>query len=180
MTEKVLIAGSGGQGIELSGELLAEALMHQGRQVTFFPSYGAQVRGGHAYCHVVMSTEPIRSPVVERPDTLIALTQSAYDKYHESVDRAGTAIVNTSLVTPSAGAASRMVPISATDEAVAMGNVLVANMIIMGAYHAVRDGLDPQAFLSAMERRLTGAKAALVEINQRAFAKGGVLARASL
>ena len=180
MTEKVLIAGSGGQGIELSGELLAEAVMCQGRQVTFFPSYGAQVRGGHAYCHVVFSTEPIRSPVVERPDTLIALTQSAYDKYHESVDRAGTTIANTSLVRPSAGAANRVVPIPATDEAVAMGNVLVANMIIMGAYHAVGDSFDPNAFLSAMERRMTGAKAALVEINRRAFAKGGELARSSL
>lgn len=176
MTEKVIIAGSGGQGIELSGELLAEALMYQGQNVTFFPSYGAQVRGGHAYCHVVASGEEIRSPVVERPDTLVALNQPAYDKYEGSVAEDGCVIVNSSMLQRRVGSRVRTIAIPATDKAIEMGNMLVANMIMMGAYRAVRQVLQREPFFKALAHHLTGKKAALLDIDQRAFDLGVELA----
>jgi len=176
MTEKVIIAGWGGQGIELSGELLAEAIMHQGADVTFFPSYGAQVRGGHAYCHVVISGDEIRSPVVERPDTLIAFNQPAYDKYHSAVAEEGLVLLNSSIAEPKDGHPVRVLPIPATEEAMALGNVLVANMIMMGAYQAARGTLEREAFFAALARHLTGKKASLLDIDQRAFDLGVELA----
>ena len=179
MIEKVIIAGSGGQGIELSGELLAEALMYQGHNVTFFPSYGAQVRGGHAYCHVVASTEEIRSPVVERPNTLIALNQPAYDKYGPAVEESGCVIANSSMLKRRSGSSVRTVAIPATEKAIELGNMLVANMIMMGAYHAVRGLLAKGPFFKALALHLTGKKAVLLDIDKRAFELGIELARGS-
>ena len=179
MIDKVIIAGSGGQGIEMSGELLAEAAMFQGLEVTHFPSYGAQVRGGHAYCHVVIAEGEVFSPIVERPLTLIALEQSAYDKYALTVRADGLILVNSSLVTAGPVDGVRTIAVPATEKAIELGNVLVANMIIMGAYHAARGVMDRDSFLESLKGHLTGKKAALFDIDRQAFDLGAALCRAA-
>ena len=81
MLERVIMAGFGGQGMMFIGKLLAQAGMEDGRNVTYFPAYGAEVRGGTANCHVVMSSEEISSPVVETADTLIIMNQPSFAKF---------------------------------------------------------------------------------------------------
>ncbi len=172
MIDKVIIAGKGGQGIEMAGELLARAAVRQGLNVTHFPSYGAQVRGGHAYCHVVLSREEVYSPIIEEPLTLIALEQDAYEVYSGTVRQGGVILANTSLVEPREIEGVRTVGAPATEKALEMGNVLVANMVIMGAYYALKPELDRDAFIAAVRDYLTGKKAALFDIDKRAFEAG--------
>ena len=177
MIDKVIIAGSGGQGIELSGELLAEAAMLQGLRVTHFPSYGAQVRGGHAYCHVVISEEEVCSPIVEAPRTLIVLESAAYDAFRHTVREGGKILVNSSLVDASSADGVQTIRIPATEKAIELGNVLVSNMIMMGAYHAAGAVIDREAFMTSLRSHLTGKKAALFDIDQRAFDLGASLVK---
>ena len=177
MTEKIILAGFGGQGIELSGELLAQAMLYQGQNVTFFPSYGAQVRGGHACCHVVISSGEICSPLIETPDTLIVMNQPSYERYGDALKEQGMLIVNSSMVEPHAGHGADPVAIPASERALQLGNVLVANMMMLGAYHAAKGLLHKDAFLQALAHYLTGRKAALLDIDTRAFELGAELVR---
>ena len=93
----VFISGFGGQGILLAGQLLAEAGMKKGLNVTFFPSYGVEMRGGTARCTVVLSDEEIGSPIVDNPRCVIAMNQPSLIKYRESISPGGVLIVNSSL-----------------------------------------------------------------------------------
>ncbi|HHT9110127.1 MAG TPA: 2-oxoacid:acceptor oxidoreductase family protein, partial [Candidatus Brocadiaceae bacterium] len=81
MTEKIILAGFGGQGMMLLGKLLAQAAMTEGKYVTYFPSYGTEVRGGTAVYHLIISNEEIFSPLIEETDTLIVMNQPSYQKY---------------------------------------------------------------------------------------------------
>ncbi len=175
MIDKIIIAGKGGQGIEMAGELLASAMTRQGVNVSHFPSYGAQVRGGHAYCHVVISEGEVYSPIVEEPLTLIACEQDAYDKYSGIVRQGGTILANSSMVEAVDRDGVRTVAVPGTEKAIALGNVLVANMVMMGAYYSLRDGLDADTFTGVLRDYLTGKKAALFDIDKRAFDLGRAL-----
>lgn len=172
MMDKIIIAGKGGQGIEMAGELLASAVTRQGINVSHFPSYGAQVRGGHAYCHIVISEQEVYSPIVEEPLTLIACEQDAYDKYNGIVRQGGTILANSSMIEVVDREGVRTLAVPGTEKAIELGNVLVANMVLMGAYYSLRSGLDEDAFAGALRGYLTGKKAALFDIDKRAFDLG--------
>jgi len=160
MTERVIMAGFGGQGMMLLGKLLAAVAMDEGREVTFFPSYGAEVRGGTAHCHVVISDEPIYSPIVERADSLIIMNQPSYGKFRPRLKPGGLLLLNTSMADPDPaqerGSPCVYLSIPATDTANQLGNVRVANVVMLGAYAAVRPVLPSRAILAGLEAQLTG------------------------
>lgn len=134
MTEEIIIAGFGGQGVLLAGKLLCVAAMRQGREVSHIPSYGAEMRGGTANCSVVISDENIASPVIERPGVVIALNGPSLAKFEDRVRPGGLLIWNSSLVkNPPTRKDLVLVPLDATALSLAEGTERGANMAAVGA-----------------------------------------------
>ncbi|MEE8195455.1 MAG: 2-oxoacid:acceptor oxidoreductase family protein, partial [Candidatus Bipolaricaulota bacterium] len=98
MDNSVVIAGFGGQGVILAGKILAQAGMNHGLEVTWLPSYGPEMRGGTANCTVVLSSDPVGSPIVDCPTGLIALNLPSLDKFEPTVAANGVIIMNSSLI----------------------------------------------------------------------------------
>ncbi len=96
--EEVLIAGFGGQGIILAGKLLAQTAMKAGKEVTYMPAYGAEVRGGTSNCTIIIADEPIASPMVHEPDTLIVMNKASMNKFAKRVKKGGLLVINSSLI----------------------------------------------------------------------------------
>jgi 2-oxoglutarate ferredoxin oxidoreductase subunit gamma len=173
MTERVIMAGHGGQGLMLIGKLLSHVVMREGKHVTFLPTYGTEVRGGTANCHVVISTDEIFSPVVEVADSLLIMNQPSYDKFKGSLKPGGTLLINSSLVRPEGSVnGARLVAIPATECAAELGNVRVANMVMAGAYNALKKLVQVQSLLAELQATLTGKKAGLFEVNKQALERG--------
>jgi 2-oxoglutarate ferredoxin oxidoreductase subunit gamma len=182
MTERVMVAGFGGQGIMTMGHILATAGMNVGSHVTFLPTYGAEVRGGTANCQVIVSDEPIYSPVAEEADILLVLNQPSYAKFRPRLRKGGTLILNSSMAERSDEAekarAATCLPIRATEVAIELGNIRAANVVMLGAYSAV-GVVTPEALLADIQHELAGLKPHLLELNLQAFRKGRELAQAA-
>lgn len=135
-SEEVIIAGFGGQGIILAGRLLAQTAMNTGREVTFMSSYGAEMRGGTANSMVVIANEPIASPLVSNPDSLIALNKASLSKFAPVVKNGGLLIMNSSLIDgkPDVDNSIDILAIPADDIAIELGSQKSANMVALGAY----------------------------------------------
>ncbi|NHZ47942.1 2-oxoacid:acceptor oxidoreductase family protein [Nitratidesulfovibrio liaohensis] len=133
--QDVIMAGFGGQGVMLIGNLLAYAGMNAGLNVTYIPVYGPEMRGGTANCTVVVSDEDIGSPIIQRPKSLIVMNQPSLDKFQPRLEDGGVQVLNTSLVDASqAEARVRTVCVPANDIADKLGNTKMANMVALGAY----------------------------------------------
>ncbi len=152
MYQDVIIAGFGGQGVLLIGNLLAQAAMEQGLNVTFIPVYGAEMRGGTANCTVVLSDDPIGAPIVARPMSLIAMNGPSLEKFQPKLQPDGVQIVNSSLIEPALVDPARrsvLVPVNRmADEDI--GNPKLANMIALGALVRATGCLDLAALQSAL------------------------------
>lgn len=173
MRERIIIAGFGGQGVLFLGRLIAETMMRQGEHVTFFPSYGAEVRGGRANCHVIISSDEIFSPVIAQTDTLFAMNQPSWDFFLQRLRPEGLAVVNASIVeTGDHEHARQTVPVPATELATELGEVRAANMVMLGAYNLVRGLLPLDALLRSLHTVLGTRKAELFDLNRRAIQKG--------
>ena len=171
--ERAIFAGFGGQGIKSLGQIFAEAMVLHGWNVTFISSYGAEVRGGISYCHVRVSDEEIYSPIIERATTLILMDQRSAERFRDSLDDEGVALVNSSLVElPGAFSNGRHMLIPATDTASELGDLRAANMVMLGAYDEMRT-LDLESQLDAcFEKIFPGKKASFRELNLRAIEAG--------
>lgn len=133
--QDVIMAGFGGQGVMLIGNLLAYAGMHADLNVTYIPVYGPEMRGGTANCTVVLSEEDIGSPIIQSPKSLIIMNQPSLTKFQPTLEDGGVQILNTSLVDASlADARVRSVCVPANEIADAIGNTKMANMVALGAY----------------------------------------------
>lgn len=143
--EEVIMAGFGGQGVMLAGKLLAQTGMCAGKEVTYMPSYGAEVRGGTANCMVVIADEPIACPVVSRPNSVIVMNKASLEKFAPRVQSGGLIILNSSLISgePSVDADIEVVAVPMDDIAVELGSPKSANMVGLGAY------LEKRGLLSA-------------------------------
>ncbi len=173
MTERILIAGWGGQGLMTLGKFIAMVAMRLDKHVTWIPAYGAEVRGGTAYCHVIISDEPIHSPIVAQADTLILMNQPSYDKFHAMIAKGGLLLVNSTTVTQEQPhPEARTVRLPATGLAIQLGNVRVANMVMLGAYRAYKDFMPLDAVHAILAETLTGRGASLVELNIKALESG--------
>jgi len=146
MYQDVIIAGFGGQGVLLIGNLLAYAAMDQGLNVTYIPVYGAEMRGGTANCTVVISNEEIGSPIIHRPIGVIAMNRPSLDKFQARLKDGGVMIVNSSLIDPGLAETGRiktfMVPMNQIADS--MGNPRLVNMVAIGAF-AEASGAMPVA-----------------------------------
>ena len=134
--EEVIIAGFGGQGIVLAGRLLAQTAMKAGKEVTFMPAYGAEVRGGTSNCTVIIADEPIASPLVSRPNSLIVMNKASLNKFAPRLKDGGLLVMNSSLIDsePQSADTIDVLAVPANDLAVKLGNVKAANMVALGAY----------------------------------------------
>jgi 2-oxoglutarate ferredoxin oxidoreductase subunit gamma len=171
MLERILIGGSGGQGIISMGRLLAAVAMEHVPHVTFFPSYGIEVRGGTSNCQIVLSSGEIASPVPDEVDTLIAMNQQSLDRFAGQRVAGGLLLVNASLC-PEATAAGGAVLVKATDMANDLGDVRVANSIMLGVYQARRPILPLAAMEQEIRNMLAEKGDALIDLNLRAFRAG--------
>jgi 2-oxoglutarate ferredoxin oxidoreductase subunit gamma len=173
MTLEAIFAGFGGQGVMLMGQLMVYSGMYEGKQVSWFPSYGPEMRGGTANCSVVVSDEPVGSPVISEPDILIAMNRPSMEKFELVLKPGGTLFYNSSLihVTPKR-TDIKVVPIAANDVATELGNSRVANMVVMGAILKQTGIVKLETVMSVLKKTMTGKKQALIPINQLALEKG--------
>lgn len=156
MRHDVFISGFGGQGVLLAGNLLGYAAIHEGKNVSFFPSYGVEKRGGAAMCTVVVADGEVGSPVVGSPSVSIILNQASFDKYASRVKSGGICIVNTSLVeTGDFGSSDvEIIPIPMNDIAVQLGDARMVNMVAVGAYAAKTGVVSLQSLEEALRETL--------------------------
>ena len=174
MDERLIFSGFGGQGLMTLGKFTAELLMDR-HEVTFFPSYGTEVRGGTAYCHVCVSDRPIASPVVEQATCLVVMNQMSYDRFAGLVSAEGLVLSNKSMIEPSgAHGSARLVEIDASGLANDMGNVRVANMVLLGALARLKSLAPPEAIVRLLEKKLgtEAGKREILDLNKQALAVG--------
>jgi 2-oxoisovalerate ferredoxin oxidoreductase beta subunit len=170
------ISGFGGQGILFAGIALAEAGMREGLQVSWIPSYGPEMRGGTAHCHVRLSRHGIASPLINRPSTVIAFNEPSVEKFAGELLPGGLLMVNSSMVTEKPVRTDiRVIEVPATDAAKELGNPKVANMVMLGAYLQVTGAVNDDSVLSALAEH--GLRADLIELNRKALAAGRALIR---
>jgi 2-oxoisovalerate ferredoxin oxidoreductase beta subunit len=168
---RLKIAGFGGQGILLLGEILAEAGMEYGYNVSWLPSYGPEMRGGTANCHVMISERKIGAPVVLQSDVLIAMNKPSLYHFEPDVRPNGVIIYNTSLIdTPPTRKDVEVVGLPATEMADKLGNTRVANMVTAGAYVAYTRILPLEALLNVLPAAIK--KTSLIPLNEQAIQEG--------
>lgn len=172
--EEVIIAGFGGQGIILAGRLLAQAAMKTGKEVTYMPSYGAEVRGGTANCMIVISDEPIASPLVSNPDSLIAMNRASLSKFAPRIKEGGLLIVNSSLVNdkPQIKDSVEVLAVPADELAIETGNPRVANMVALGAYLQNKGIISADAAADCLTECLADYYHKTIPINRSAIMRG--------
>ena len=167
----VKIAGFGGQGVLLLGQLLAEAGMREGLEVSWLPSYGPEMRSGSAHCHVCLSKERIGSPLVSHPDVLIAMNEVSLRKFASAVPEGGLILYNGNAAPADLGPLPcEVLCVPASSVADKLGSAKVANMVLLGALLERKDCLDPSTALAVIEAR-TG-KTALLDANRKALDEG--------
>jgi 2-oxoisovalerate ferredoxin oxidoreductase beta subunit len=164
------IAGFGGQGVLLLGQLLAEAGTRTGLDVSWIPSYGPEMRSGSAHCHVCLSTQRIGSPLVSHPDILVAMNEISLRKFAGAVHRKGLVLYNGNSVPPDLVTSARVLCIPASSIADSLGSGKVANVVLLGALLKQTGCLDQQTVLDVIQAKTT--HASLLEANRQALDAG--------
>jgi 2-oxoglutarate ferredoxin oxidoreductase subunit gamma len=175
MIERVIIAGSGGQGVMLLGKVLAEAAMREGKQVTWFPAYGPEVRGGTSHCMVTISDQEIGSPYISQADTLIILNHPSLERFKGKVKNKGLLILNSSLAKIDVSGGPEVLQFPFTDIAIKSGNIKVANMVALGCYLAVKKIIKLKNILEVFKSMAPVGNLKILEINELALAEGAKL-----
>jgi 2-oxoglutarate ferredoxin oxidoreductase subunit gamma len=135
MQSEVMFAGFGGQGILLIGKILAHAAMEEGNEVAWIPSYGPEMRGGTAYCMVVISDRPIGSPIIKNPTHLVAMNRPSLEKFAPVIKPGGVILTNASLIPGNAGRDDvDEIRVPAGEIAVSIGNGKAANIVALAAF----------------------------------------------
>ncbi len=174
MILEAVFAGFGGQGVMLMGQLLAYSGMYEGKNVSWFPSYGPEMRGGTANCSVVVSDAVIGSPVISEPEVLVAMNRPSLERFEGMVKSGGTIFYNSSLINIQPKRTDiRAVAIPANDIATELGNSRVANMVVVGAILKATGIVHIDTVMNVLtEKVLTGKKHDLVAVNRAALEKG--------
>jgi 2-oxoglutarate ferredoxin oxidoreductase subunit gamma len=172
MQSEVMFAGFGGQGILLSAKMLAHAAMEVGHEVVWIPSYGPEMRGGTAYCMVIMSDRPIGSPIVKNPQHLVAMNRPSLEKFAPAVKPGGVVLINSTLIPVRSernDVDELVIPVN--DLALAAGSVRSANVVALAAFVA-RSGVVPLETLRRAVEKEFDRKAKLIPLNMDAFDRG--------
>jgi 2-oxoglutarate ferredoxin oxidoreductase subunit gamma len=167
-----MFAGFGGQGILSGGKVLAHAAMEAGQQVAWIPSYGPEMRGGTAYCMVVVSDRPIGSPIIRNPSHLIAMNRPSLEKFAPMVKPGGIVVVNSSLISVESGRTDvQEVRVPAVELAQAAGSVRAANMVALAAFVTSSRLVDFDLLRRCVEMEFAS-KPKVLPINMDALERG--------
>jgi 2-oxoglutarate ferredoxin oxidoreductase subunit gamma len=175
----LIIAGFGGQGVLLIGNLFAYAGMREGRQVTYLPIYGVEMRGGTADCTVVLSSEEIGSPVVAQALSVVVMNPSSLGKYETRLQPGGLLMINSSLVQLENVSRRdvQVLPVPANDIANENGNPKLANMVALGAFVERTKWIQMASLLESLEQVLDKRYHPLIPSNIKAIEKGAAHVR---
>lgn len=177
MTHEILIAGFGGQGVLSMGMTLAYAGMVEGKEISWMPSYGPEMRGGTANCIVIVSGTRISSPIITTFDTVVALNQPSVDKFEKAVKPGGLMVYDASnILNPPTRTDIGVVGIPASDEAVKMKNTKIMNMIVLGAVLERTRIVQVQSVMDALKKVLPERYHHLLPLNEQAVRRGMELA----
>ena len=173
MKKEIIISGFGGQGVLAIGKNLVEAGLEEGLEVTWAPSYGPEMRGGTANCHVVLSDKPVGSPVFTYPTELIAMNAPSIEKFGPLVQSGGLVFINSSVVSEKFERPDvKTVYVPCEDIAYELGNPKVANMVMLGAYVGATGALKKETVERMIHEIFTGPKAKLIPLNLAALQRG--------
>ncbi len=174
MEKSIIIAGFGGQGVMVIGQLLSyTACETTDKFVTYFPSYGAEQRGGTANCYVVISDEEVGAPKVNKADMLVVLNEPSMERFKDAVIPGGTVVVNSSIVkhVPEYDDVT-VVKVDAGNIAIELGNPKVMNLVVTGAIIGVSDILPVENVLQTAFKKLGAKRPELNPLNEAAFRRG--------
>ncbi len=172
MTHEIIMAGFGGQGVMLMGQLLTYAGMIENKQVSWIPSYGPEMRGGTANCSVIIADEPIGAPIVSEPNLVIAMNLPSLDKFEPLLQPGGILIINSSLIERGAKRSDiTTYQIPANEIAAELGNTKTANMVMLGAIIGAAQVVSADAVLKAFAK-MFAKKPELLAINESAIRRG--------
>ena len=173
MDEQLIIAGFGGQGVQLIGQILAKAAIKEGSNVSVLPSYGPETRGGMTNCAVVISTEPVASPIVAEPTCAMTLDMPSFMKFENAVVPGGALIINTSLCAREVTRTDiTIIRVPANEIASRLGNDRVANMVMLGAYLAYASPVQKETVMTCLKEAFGPKREHLLPINERAMDEG--------
>ena len=178
MTEQVILAGFGGQGVLLAGQVLAHAGFLEDKNVSWLPSYGPEMRGGTANCSVIVSDEDVGSPVIVEADTVIVMNRPSLEKYEKYLKKGGLLIVNSTLIDKKAERDDiNVIYVPANELAEQAGNTKAANMVTLGAFVQKTNVVKKDSVLKALESIMGKKKAKLIPVNEKAMDMGAACAK---
>jgi len=174
--EELVVAGFGGQGVLSLGMTLAYAGMVEGKEISWMPSYGPEMRGGTANCITIISEKKISSPIISFFDTAILLNQPSMEKFAPMVKPGGLLLYESAnILKPSTRTDIEIIGIPATTEALIMKNTRIMNMIMLGAYLQLKPIVNNDSILEALKKVLPEKYHHLIDINKRALEKGEMM-----
>jgi len=173
MYEDLLIAGFGGQGVIFTGKLLSYAGLREGKEVVYFPSYGAEMRGGTANCTIILSTSSIASPIVSHPQNAIMMSQPSYLKFFPKIKKGGRALINISLVREELTRNDiEIIKIPANEIAEKIGTSRVANMVALGAWVRKSKVVSLESLIQSFPEVISSGRLHLLPLNEKALREG--------
>ncbi|WP_339062549.1 2-oxoacid:acceptor oxidoreductase family protein [Tepidibacillus marianensis] len=176
MLHEIVIAGFGGQGVMSMGQLLAYAAMIESKHVSWLPSYGPEQRGGTANVSVIISDEPVGSPVITHPSAAIVLNKPSFERFEPLVIPGGVLIVNTSLIDSKTTRTDiTVIEVKASELANEMGEPRIANSIILGAFLEISKAVNQDSVLESLKKVLPERRHNLIPVNKDALVKGAEL-----
>jgi 2-oxoglutarate ferredoxin oxidoreductase subunit gamma len=173
MTYEIVLAGFGGQGILFLGKMIALAGMYDGREVSWIPSYGPEMRGGTANCSVVVSDRRIGTPVVSHPNVLVAMNRPSLEKFEPKMQPGGHLLINKTLIEiPHTRTDIEPTYLEITGLAGELGNPRLANIVALGGLIGRVGLVTRDSVVEALKKELSGKKAALLDLNLKALEAG--------
>ncbi len=173
MMLKTIFSGFGGQGVLMMGYSLAHGAMSHGYHVTYLPAYGAEVRGGTANCTVAVADEEITSPVSSEPDNLVVMNSPSLTTFQNKVTHGGIIFLNSSIIDARPSRQDiKVYAVPCGDMAQEVGNIRVANIIMMGAFIKKTGVVPADIYLKSLETIMGSKKKSAAEVNRKAFAAG--------
>ncbi|MGB2578231.1 2-oxoglutarate ferredoxin oxidoreductase subunit gamma [Elusimicrobium simillimum] len=178
MYQGIKISGFGGQGVVSAGVLLAQAGLIDGKNASWFPSYGPEMRGGTANCSVVVASEEVYTPIVTAPDTVIVMNEPSLAKFEPTIKPGGLLIINTSLVHSKPTRTDiKVLNIACNELAAQLGTTKVANLIALGAFVGATGAVSIDAIAAAMKKVFKRAKPEMLDLNRKALEAGAAAAK---
>ena len=173
MTTNILLAGFGGQGILFAGKFLAYQGLIEGKEISWLPSYGPEMRGGTANCNVIVSDEPVGSPIVSKPDALIVMNLPSLDKFESSVVPGGKIFVDSTLIERKVERTDvEVFYVPATQLALEIGLPTLANMVLVGKLIRETGVVDYNGIEEALKKVVSAKHADLLDANRKAMQTG--------